>query len=68
MPTTGGDDGVSMGGYDYGVAILKYCYISAGSKDPLNLYTNLHKNLWEQFPSDGVFCIFVVFWVVLLVR
>jgi hypothetical protein len=30
--------------------------------------TNLQKNLWERFPSDGVFCIFVVFWVVLLAR
>jgi hypothetical protein len=32
MPKIGGDNGVSMGGYDYGVATLKYCYISAGSK------------------------------------
>jgi hypothetical protein len=32
MPTIGRDTGVSMSGYDYGVATLKYCYISAGSK------------------------------------
>jgi hypothetical protein len=38
MPTINGDNGVSMGGYDYGVATLKYCYILAGSKDPLNSY------------------------------
>jgi hypothetical protein len=38
MPTIGGDNGVSMGEYDYGVATLKYCYILAGSKDPLNSY------------------------------
>jgi hypothetical protein len=31
-PTIGGDNRVSMGGYDFGVATLKYCYISAGSK------------------------------------
>ncbi len=38
MHTIGGDNGVSMDGYDYGVATLKYCYISAGSKEPLNSY------------------------------
>ncbi len=38
MPTIGRDNGVSMGVYDYGVATLKYCYISAGSKGWLNSY------------------------------
>jgi hypothetical protein len=38
LPTIGGDNGVSMGRYDYGVATLKYCYISAGSKGWLNSY------------------------------
>jgi hypothetical protein len=43
MSTIGGDNGVSMGGYNYGVATLKYCYISAGSKGRLNSY-NLRRN------------------------
>ena len=43
MSTIGGDNGVSMGGYNYGVATLKYCYISAGSKGRLNSY-NLRQN------------------------
>jgi hypothetical protein len=33
--------------------------------------TQIHKfakKLWEQFPLDGVFCIFVVFRVILLAR
>jgi hypothetical protein len=38
MPTIGGDNGVSMDGDDYGVATIKYCYISAGSKGRLNSY------------------------------
>jgi hypothetical protein len=41
MPTIGGDNGVSMGGYDYGVATLKYCYISAGSKRLTKLVPNV---------------------------
>jgi hypothetical protein len=40
IPTIGRGNGVSMGGYDYGVATLKYYYISAGSKDPLNSYVS----------------------------
>jgi hypothetical protein len=32
MPTIGGDNEVSIGGYNNGVATLKYCYISAGSQ------------------------------------
>jgi hypothetical protein len=41
MPTIGGDNGVSMGGYDYGVAPLKYYYISAGSKGLTKLVFDL---------------------------
>jgi hypothetical protein len=47
MPTIGGDNGVSMGGYDNGVATLKYCYILVGSKDPLNLYEAKKNGLFQ---------------------
>ncbi len=49
-------------------------FLVSGSYAPVVLmscllrYTNLQKNIREQFPSDGVLCIFVVFRVVLLVH
>ncbi len=51
MPTIGRNNGVSMVRYDYGVvATLKYCYILAGSKDPLNSYTLALPSVELLFP------------------
>jgi hypothetical protein len=52
MSIIGGDNGVSMGGYDYGVATLKYCNISAGSKDPPKSYSG--NNVCCVFFFEGV--------------
>ncbi len=49
MPTIGGDNGVSMGGYNYGVATLKYCYILAGTKDPLNSNSTIRPTISREF-------------------
>ncbi len=52
MPKIGGDNGVSMGGYDYGVATLKYCDIFGGLKRPAKLVNRLDK-FWQ---SPNSFC------------
>ncbi len=55
MPTIGKDNGVSIGKYNNMVAILKYCYISAGSKECLNLYLLLY--LLFETKQTGIFVI-----------